>query len=141
MDDGAIARNVEMHKEALRRAAARNGNLNSPPQPPASVTGADSFPSRAVSETNPYVGTGTKEGGRVESGDAGMSWGKGGETQTTRERGAETIPAEALTSMAIKPQQASTTSPEPDRFDRRRVVPVGNFSQGNMNMDDIIGRR
>jgi hypothetical protein len=50
--------------------------------------------------------------------DGGMSWGKSGETESTRERGAETIPPGAMASLGINPQQSSTTSPTPSDFGR-----------------------
>jgi hypothetical protein len=61
MDRGAVGRNVEFNQRALERAAQRNGGQNIPDAPPASVTGDDSMPSRAVDKPVPYVGT--NEGG------------------------------------------------------------------------------
>lgn len=57
MDRGATERNIDANMTALQRAATRNGNQNPPVYPPASVTGDNGGPSRAVGSEEPYVGT------------------------------------------------------------------------------------
>jgi hypothetical protein len=68
--------------------------------------------------------------------DASMSWGRSGQTETSHERNAETIPPGASRSMGIDPQMISSTDPTPYQFDRP-TRPVPNCSEGNWNMEAI----
>jgi hypothetical protein len=70
--------------------------------------------------------------------DSGMSWGKVGSTETSAERGSESIAPGARTALGIDPQGISqSTSPEPSDFGKP-LRPVSDHSQGNWNMADII---
>lgn len=52
-DDGAIARNAEIHRIALERASRRNGSDNPIRYAPNAVTGAASAPSQAIGPAIP----------------------------------------------------------------------------------------
>ncbi len=153
-DPGSVERNQLHHSVALQRASARNGGQHVPSSPPSSVIAGDMVPSRAVDvpvrqiadegpggpDFNEEKMREAKKEHAVESGDSGMSWGRGGETETTAERGAESIPPAALASMAIDPQPGGTTSPQPDQLSRP-VRPDADASAGNWNMHDIINTK
>lgn len=70
--------------------------------------------------------------------DGGMSWGKSGQTETTHERGAESIPLSAMESLGIQPQQSSSTTPEPATLGRPLQPDSPSGSSGNWNASDIF---
>lgn len=72
--------------------------------------------------------------------DGGMSWGKSGQTETTHERGAESIPLSAMESLGIQPQQSSSTTPEPATLGRplQPVSGHGATLGSGWSMKDII---
>jgi hypothetical protein len=71
--------------------------------------------------------------------DSGMSWGRSGMTECTRERNAEVLPASAMQGAGIQPQNVSTTSPVPRELGRP-MVPDRDHDQ-SWNMNDIINYR
>ena len=76
--------------------------------------------------------------------DASMSWGRAGQTETTRERGAEKIPAPALQSCGIAPGDVTQTSPTPEVLpgpSGSRFEPDGDHSTGTWNMSEISSYR
>jgi len=69
--------------------------------------------------------------------DSGASWGRSGQTESTAERNAETIPAPALQTMGIAPSMTSaSTSPTPNEF-HAPVKPDGNHNAA-WNAGDIF---
>jgi hypothetical protein len=60
--------------------------------------------------------------------DAGMSWGASGGTETTSERGAESIPQAVQQSMGIDPENVSSASPTPETLGRP-LVPAANHNE------------
>ena len=74
-----------------------------------------------------------------EGEDSGMSWGKSGQTETTAERGAPTIPPGAAAALGISPENATSTSPQPDTFYRPPQPPPQHGSKGgHANAGDIF---
>lgn len=73
----------------------------------------------------------------ILSGDGGMSWGRGGQTETTAERGAETIPLGAAESLGISPEVSTQTSPTPSDLGRPTQPDSGHGADGNHNMSHI----
>jgi len=78
-----------------------------------------------------------KKSGTVVSADAGVSWGRGGETETTHERSQETIPSGAASAEGISPTLMTSVSPEPSTLGRPTVPVPANGAAGNWNMSEI----
>jgi hypothetical protein len=78
-----------------------------------------------------------KKSGTVVSADAGMSWGRGGETETTHERSQETIPPGAASAEGISPTLMTSVSPEPSTLGRPTVPVPAHGAAGNWNMSEI----
>jgi hypothetical protein len=166
-DPGAVERNIKMSAIALQRAAERNGGQDIPPSPAPSAVSSDSPAAQAVSGprrsgtdgavSSPDAGEGdaprSKAG--VDTGplrsatmrkdpyvvDSSISWGRSGQVEANRERGAETIPREAAQSSGVysgpmlggvSPQPEILPGPGGSRFD-----PDADHSAGNWGMREI----
>jgi hypothetical protein len=96
--------------------------------------GEDAGPLRsATAHKNPYTI------------DSGMSWGRGGQTETTVTRGdPESNPRSAMAGAGIAPADMTQTSPVPEILpgpSGQRLEPDADHSAGTWNMSDIANYR
>lgn len=147
-DPGAVERNEKFHQIAHERAAARNGGQHQPVVAPQSVVSSDS-PACAVEAPRRQVSDDTaSEPEPVEvqiqqqqqRAADGMSWGRSGATEISRERSAPPIPESVLACTGIPPQ-AIGIAPDPRTFFPGVRPAAGGGGEGNMNAADIFNTK
>jgi hypothetical protein len=121
------------------RTARASENFNAEETKQAETEGAVESSSEDLDERNHAILTKGAKPGAV---DGGMSWGTGnGGTQTTAERGSETIQPAAREAMGIEPMNVTQQSPTPTTLGEPLRPVSGSGSHGNFNMSDIANYR